>query len=216
MRTKAQRIEVGGISLNILGNCELVYRNKKLGVFCSVKCPGNLILKAYKFAHEARNPDQVIVGGFQSPIEKDCLRILLQGPALIVFCLARGLSAVRLPSNWRDAMGCGRLLLASQFGEHHKRVTTQLASGRNRLVASLSEELLIVYAHPGGKTEMLASEFLGAGKRVYTFQDGANDNLIRAGLSRLSQSSSPPSRHEKGSIAESGLGVESNPKLTEI
>jgi predicted Rossmann fold nucleotide-binding protein DprA/Smf involved in DNA uptake len=71
--------------------------------------------------------------------------------------------------------------LSSSSGERQKRVTTELAVERNRLVASLADEMLIVYAHPGSKTESLGGELLAAGKRVYTFDDNANEMLIQAG-----------------------------------
>ncbi len=52
-----------------------------------------------------------------------------------------------------------------------KRVTTGLAAERNRFVAAISDEVLIPYAAPGSKTEALALDLLGSGKRVYTFSD---------------------------------------------
>lgn len=181
MRTKAQQIEIGGVSLMVFGNHEAIRRKGKLGLFCSVKCPGNLILKAYKFSREARDSQKVIVSGFQSPIEKDCLRTLLRGDVPIIICLARRITTSRLSREWQSSMKAGRLLLVSPFSEAQKRVTADLAFERNRFVVSLADEVLIVYAHPGSKTEALASEVLGAGKRVYTFSDGANEKLIEAG-----------------------------------
>ena len=79
------------------------------------------------------------------------------------------------------AIQAGRLLLISPFTDKQKRVTTQLAEERNRFVAELADEVLIAYAHPGGKTERLALELLNTHKRVYTFESPANRELIERG-----------------------------------
>jgi hypothetical protein len=54
----------------------------------------------------------------------------------------------------------GRLLLLSPFNEKHNRVTAQLAAERNCFVAAISDEVLIPYATPGGKTEALSLDLL--------------------------------------------------------
>ena len=70
-------------------------------------------------------------------------------------------------------MGNGRLLLFSPFGDRDKRVTTELATKRNRFVASISDEVLIPYASPDNKTEALALDLLASGKQLYTFNERA-------------------------------------------
>jgi len=176
-----RRIDLGGRSIAVSGAEGLLRLPKKLGLFCSIKCLGSLILKAFEFARVVRTAESPVVSGFQSPIEKDCLDTLLRGPGPIIICLARRITTSRLSREWQRSMKEGRLLLLSPFNEMQKRVTADLAFERNRLVASLADEVLIVYAHPGSKTEALASEVLGAGKRVYTFQHGANKKLIQSG-----------------------------------
>ena len=44
-----------------------------IGFFCSVRCPGDVILKTYDLARALRETDVTIVGGFQSPMEKEFL-----------------------------------------------------------------------------------------------------------------------------------------------
>jgi predicted Rossmann fold nucleotide-binding protein DprA/Smf involved in DNA uptake len=70
--------------------------------------------------------------------------------------------------------------LLSPFAEKDKRVTTELASERNRFVAAISHEVLISYAAPGSKTEALALSLLAAGKRLCTFDDRPG-SLLDAG-----------------------------------
>ena len=44
-----------------------------IGFFCSVRCPGDIILKTYDLARALRETDVTIVGGFQSPMEREFL-----------------------------------------------------------------------------------------------------------------------------------------------
>ena len=58
----------------MLGNQELL-QAQKLALFCSRKCPGNLILKAYDLARSLRDAGTTVISGFHTPVEKECLRI---------------------------------------------------------------------------------------------------------------------------------------------
>ena len=69
----------------------------RIGFFCSVRCPGDVILKTYDLARMLRETDATIIGGFQSPMEKECLDLLLRGSASVVVCPARGLGRMRIP-----------------------------------------------------------------------------------------------------------------------
>jgi predicted Rossmann fold nucleotide-binding protein DprA/Smf involved in DNA uptake len=90
-----------------------------------------------------------IVSGFHSPIEKDCLPILLRGSGRVIIVQGHRLGVSRLSTEWQTAIDTGRLLLLSPFNEKHKRVTAELAAERNRFVAGISDEVLIPYATPG-------------------------------------------------------------------
>jgi predicted Rossmann fold nucleotide-binding protein DprA/Smf involved in DNA uptake len=175
-RQQANRCETTVGTADILGS-EALIRRRKLGLICSQKCPGDVILKAYDFARLVRGSGLALVSGFHSPIERDCLSILLRGSDPIIIVQAHKLSTSRLPMEWQSAVDAGRLLLLSPFGKKEKRVTKELATKRNRFVASIADEVLIPYAAPGSKTEALALEFLGAGKCVYTFDGGASTSL---------------------------------------
>ena len=69
-----------------------------------------------------------IVSGFHSPIEKDCLPILVRGPDPIIIVQGHRLSTSRLPREWQKAINAGRLLLLSPFSKKDKRVTAELAA----------------------------------------------------------------------------------------
>jgi predicted Rossmann fold nucleotide-binding protein DprA/Smf involved in DNA uptake len=176
----SKRTEISSTAAQILGDRELLSR-RKLALVCSKKCPGDVILKTYDFARLVRGSGLAIVSGFHSPIEKDCLPILLRGSDPIMIVQAHRLSTSRLPMNWQKAIDAGRLLLVSPFQEKDKRVTTELATERNRFVAAISDEVLIPYAAPGGKTEALFRNLIASGRRVYTFESPANAAMISAG-----------------------------------
>jgi predicted Rossmann fold nucleotide-binding protein DprA/Smf involved in DNA uptake len=144
---------------------------RKLALLCSQKCPGDVILKTYDFAQLVRGSGLAIVSGFHSPIERDCLPILLRWPDAIIIVQAHRLSTSRLPMEWQKGIEAKRLLLVSPFGERAKRATTELAAERNRFVAAISDEVLIPFAAQGSKTEALALDLLASGKPVYTFSD---------------------------------------------
>lgn len=85
-------------SLTILGNTEPV-GSKETVLFCSVRCPGDTILRAYESAGKLRGEGATVVRGFHAPVEKECLRILLRGEQPIIICLARSLVKIRIPSD---------------------------------------------------------------------------------------------------------------------
>lgn len=56
-----------------LGQLEILAK-PSLALFCSVQCPGILILKTYDLACELRDAGIGVIGGFHSPMEKDASR----------------------------------------------------------------------------------------------------------------------------------------------
>src|SRR4030095_16101485 len=45
----------------------------KTALFCSVRCPGDAILRACDAAQKLRDGAVTVVSGFHSPVEKECL-----------------------------------------------------------------------------------------------------------------------------------------------
>ncbi|HEY6293150.1 MAG TPA: hypothetical protein VI455_16485 [Terriglobia bacterium] len=182
-----RRVETGAGQGDAIGEASLLCR-MKVALICSQKCPGDVILKTYDFARLVRGSGIAVVSGFHSPIEKDCLPILLRGPGPVIIVQGHRLSGSRLPREWQKVIDAGRLLLLSPFvaavsdrrrrsesaattPNRAKRVTAKLAAERNRFVAAISDEVLVPYAAPGSKTEALALDLLKSSKRIYTFSD---------------------------------------------
>ena len=150
-------------------------------LFCSQRCPGDLILKTYDLARAMRAAGVPVIGGFQTRMEKECLRLLLRGTQPVVVCPARGIQNMRVPRDWRPAMDDGRLLLLSPFPATVRRPTAMLAAQRNDLVASLASRVFIAHAAPGSKTEAFARRLADAGKPLLTLDVPANANLLEIG-----------------------------------
>ncbi len=163
-----------------IGNIDILNRNL-LGFFCSVKCPGDIILKTYDLARALRNAGITVISGFHSPIEKDVFDLLLSGSQPIVVCPARSIENMRTPNAWKEAIDNGRLLVLSPFEKKHKRVTSSLSEQRNRVVALLARDAFLPYAAPGSQSENLCKDIIKAGKQVLSFVDEANQSLIAMG-----------------------------------
>ncbi|MBI4517204.1 MAG: DNA-processing protein DprA [Deltaproteobacteria bacterium] len=128
---------------------------RKTALFCSARTPGHIILAAYDQAARWRDAGRCVISGFHSPVEKECLRILLRGRQPVIICLARGVEGMRLPAEWKAAMADNRLLVLSPFPASERRVTKSLATDRNRLVAALADEVVFGHITPGGHLDEL-------------------------------------------------------------
>ena len=120
-------------------------------LFCSNRCPGDLILKTYDLARAMRDSGVPVIGGFQTPMERECLRLLLRGEQPVVVCPARAIDNMRLPRDWRPALDNGRLLVMSPFPAVARRPMAELAAQRNNLVAHLDQRVFI--AHPAPREQ---------------------------------------------------------------
>lgn len=145
-------------TLTAIGNLALLSQ-PKTALFCSARCPGDAILGAYDAARKLRDEGVTVISGFHSPVEKECLRILLRGKQPIIICQARALQKFRPAAEWRRPLDAGRLLILSPFEKYPRRPTSESARQRNELVAALSDEVLIIHATPGGQIERLAELF---------------------------------------------------------
>ena len=173
-------------ALRIKGD-ESVLNRPKVALFCSVKCPGKLILDAYDLTKRFRHAGVTIISGFHSPMEQECLRILLRSQHPVIWCLARGLyrQIPSKPVDCRTAVAEGRLLMVTPFPDTVRHITTKTATIRNRLVAEMASTVVVAHASPGSKMEDLCRDILAAGKAIYTFDHPSNATLIQAGAKSI-------------------------------
>ena len=142
-----------------------------LGLLCSRQCTGDAIVRLYDLARALRDAGVTIVSGFHSPMEQECLNLLLRGTQPIVVCPARSLERPRLPKAWQTPIEQGRLLVLSPFPPEATRTTQKLTEARNLFVAELATALFIAHAAPGSKTETIQQTLEESGKTVLGFQD---------------------------------------------
>jgi hypothetical protein len=164
----------------VLGAVELL-RKPALGLFCSIRCPGKVILAVYDLARALRDAGINVISGFHTPMEKECLDLLLRGDQPIVVCPARSLEGMRLPAALKNGVEAGRLALVSPFEARQRRAKADQAEERNRLVAAVATEVFVAYAAPDGKTEGLCRSLVASRKSLLTLDLPENARLLNLG-----------------------------------
>jgi predicted Rossmann fold nucleotide-binding protein DprA/Smf involved in DNA uptake len=170
----------GFTAIHAIGKVD-VDRGRVVAVFCSQKCPGDLILKTYDLAAALRRANLTVASGFQSPMERECLAFLLRGNQPIIICPARSIDDMRVPATWKGPLCEERLLVISPFSGRARRPSATLAETRNQFVAALADEILIIHAEPGGMIDTLARQALADQRTVLVLENPANSQLISLG-----------------------------------
>ena len=139
---------------------------------------GDIILKTYDLMCQLRDAGVTVIGGFHSPMERECLNILLRGKQPIVICPARNIEKMKIKGELRKPLEDARVLILSPFSEMESRITTERADRRNRFIAAMADAVFVAHAEPGGKTEQLCREIFAWNKPLYTTDSNANNNLL--------------------------------------
>lgn len=139
-----------GIEFQTIGNVGL-FNASLTGFLCSRKCPAAKILEAHETCKAwATDPDRTIISGFHSPVEQECLRLLLQGQANIVYFPAREIEHLRIRREWRPALDQGRMLILTLASFKTRHMSAAETQKRNDTIASLADDLYIPYTTAGG------------------------------------------------------------------
>ncbi|HUE96537.1 MAG TPA: hypothetical protein VMN39_07745 [Longimicrobiaceae bacterium] len=171
--------------LRYLGDRRLLERHP-VALLSSTRTPPDLVLPTLDVVREEAFSGTVFVGGFQSPIERDCLEILLLIGAPVVVCPARAIEAMRLPIEWQRRVERGEMLIVSEIhGSGCQRPTAALADRRNRTVVTCAGKVLIPAGAPGSRTYAAALRAIERGLGVYTFHHPANRDLVILGARPL-------------------------------
>ena len=162
-----------------------------LALLCSVDAPGEAILAGYDLARRLRDAGVAVVGGFQSPVERECLGFLLRGTQPVVAWLARDVRGMRLPRGWAAPLAGGRMLLLSAAPPGRRRPTAALTTARNRMVAALATTVVVIHATPGGRLHRLVGEALRWGRPVLCPDLPGSRDLLVMGARPLHPASLP-------------------------
>lgn len=190
-------------ALHALGNPALL-EQPLTALVCSRACPATLVLPAYDLAQALRDRGVAVVGGFRTPVERDCLDILLRGSGPIVVCWGRDLSSMRVPVAWRAALAQGRMLVVSPCRPGENRVTAETSRMCNGLVGALASQVVVVHASPGGATEGMCKAALARGTPLYALDHPSNTALLLMGARALVASAGFP--EESRPFADDGGG----------
>ena len=153
-------------SISVIGSLTPLL-GPKTAFLCSKEAPGATILKSFDQAAAWREAGRCVISGFHSPLEKECLAILLRGRQPIALCPARSIGAIRLPPEQRRAVEDGRLTIISAFGDQDRRANADLGRRRNRFIAALADEIVLGFVTPGGSLALLRDEIQGWGTTVH-------------------------------------------------
>ncbi|HEY7319936.1 MAG TPA: DNA-processing protein DprA [Candidatus Binatia bacterium] len=171
-------------SLSALGNLDILKQNK-LAIFCSAACPAELMTDAQQVIQTGLPSNMAVISGFHSPVERECLNILLSRNQPIIICPARSLAKMRIRTEYKKPLDEGRLLFLSFFRSHRHRSDIAMALSRNRFVAALADRILVVYAAPASKTETFYRELLPWRKPLFTLPNDLNEKLVALGAKPL-------------------------------
>lgn len=131
------------ITPTYLGNKELL-KMKKIGFLASRKISTLSILPTLDWALKiSKQQDIAVVSGFHSKMERDVLKILLQGECGIIVVLARGMYR-KLPKQYEEAMSQNRLLIISYEKESVIRISEATAHKRNDYVREIADEMQVI------------------------------------------------------------------------
>ena len=188
LKTEAPKTIWACGNIDLLPTIDTAFNGNLWALFCSKKCPGELILKTHDLAQRFKERGIPTIGGYHSPIEKECLRVLLRGVQPILLCPARSIENMRLNPAWKDALAKERLLILSPFESRYNRQTAALANRRNDFVAALADKIYIAHAAEGSKTLKFAKKMIAQGKSVFTFETPTNEALFQLGAQQMEPS----------------------------
>jgi predicted Rossmann fold nucleotide-binding protein DprA/Smf involved in DNA uptake len=143
----------------------------KTGFFCSSQCPGSIILKTFDAITQMRDEGQILIGGFHSVMEWECLGILLRGRHPVIWVPARSIVGMHLKPELVPAFNAGRLLILSPFPPKDKRITATLAEARNRFVGALADRVFVPHAAPNSRTLAICDQLKSSGKQIVNADD---------------------------------------------
>ena len=174
-------------NIDLLSDKSSASKDDLWALFCSSKCPAEIILKTHDLAQEFKEEGISTISGFHSPIEKECLRVLLRGSQPIILSPARSIENMQwLKSDCQKALSEDRLLILSIF-ENQPQKSVLLARPRNHFVAALAGKVFIAHASENSKTLEFARTILKWGKPVFTFNSSSNNALIQLGAKPYSR-----------------------------
>ena len=148
-----------------LGNCDLL-KKSIIGFFSSRTTAPLSVIPTLDLAHEvARKSDAAVMSGFQSPMEREVLDILLGGKCGIIVALNRSIYR-KVPPRYAEAFASDRLLFVSLIPGDVVRPSTAQAAQRNTYIASTASSLIFSSVTPSSSLYYLIQEYSAKPSRI--------------------------------------------------
>lgn len=129
------------MQIEYFGNKKLL-ELRKVAFLCSRTVSSRAILRCYDWATQINN-EKVIIGGFQSKMEKDVLHFLFESKHSIILVIARQMYK-ELPEELIEPMNDGRLLIISTSPKS-VRTSKDTAQKRNKYISEIADEIVFGY-----------------------------------------------------------------------
>ena len=162
-----------------------ILRHKRLGLICSIRCPGSIVIKTFDAIRQLRDAGIVFAGGFHSPMENECLDFLLRGEQPVIVCPAKGLGRPRCPARGErrsTPSGCSCFPHSATPSPAPPPPRPKPATNSS---PRLCHAVLIPHASRGGKAEAIAQQILDQTQPLFTFPEDENSELLKLGPSTL-------------------------------
>ena len=147
-----------------IGEQTLVSR-RLTAFFASRKCPGSAIRATMDWAVEQARKKTPLIGGFQSPLERSVLEIVLAAKSPVVIVLARALDNARLPLPWHTALNEGCAVVVS-MAPASQRLSEAIATKRNHWIASHTSRIVLGHVDSSGLLAGLVEQWRRDGKTL--------------------------------------------------
>lgn len=144
------------MQIEYLGNRKLL-ESRKVAFLCSRTVGSGAILRCYDWATQMADSNNVVIGGFQSKIEKDVLHFLLKGKQPVIIVIARQMYK-ELPNELTNPMSEGRLLIIST-SPNAVRVSKDTANKRNSYISEIADEIVFGYISKDSSLNELFQKF---------------------------------------------------------
>ena len=129
--------------ITVIGN-KTIWNCEKIGFFASRRVPPEAVMRCLDWATRMRDEGVCVMSGFQSPLEKEVLNILLKGTSPLILVLARRMWDERhIPTLFRKPLAEGRLLVVSPVSQSIRRVDARSAAQRNRCILDHADSLFL-------------------------------------------------------------------------
>lgn len=166
-----------------LGNPELL-QGRILGILGSRALEAGVLLKVKGVlsglcAKGEPERNLYFAGGWQSPMERECLEFLLAEEASVIYALPHNIRGFNSIEALGEALKAARLLVLSR--ESQNRPSRASNERRNRLVWAMSDALLVLHAPADSGTACMAAEALKAEVPVFLPKHPDHEHLFEAG-----------------------------------